>query len=161
MMDRRSYKSFIQWPNAFSRSPFFPECGQLKGVFLNTKLKLLHSCHNNSSLNKWYFKKIAWMFHVHKWIIATVKRYWKLIEWPWGQDKNLKFEIQEKSSYESLVKVVINFFFCSWKVYGLSPNAWVIGKIWTYEISDRIHYYSLCVCVCACAPACVSPLWHS
>lgn len=51
------------------------------------------------------------MFHVHKWIIATVKRYWKLIEWPWGQDKNLKFEIQEKSSYESLVKVVINFFF--------------------------------------------------
>lgn len=35
----------------------FPECKQQEGVykiFLNTEVKFLHSCHNNSLLNKCY-----------------------------------------------------------------------------------------------------------
>ena len=38
-----------------------------------------------------------------------MERDYKLIKWQQGQDENLKFEIQENSSYKPLVEVITWF----------------------------------------------------
>lgn len=150
-MDERPCKSLIQWNDFFfflalPAFHVFPEHGQLEGVykiFLDTKVKFLHSCHNNSSLNKLYLKKnLLEHFTSINESEQVLERYCKLIKWPQGQDENLKFEIQKHSSSESLVKVAI-WFDAPWEVYCLSPIAWVIdlSYAWDYESSARIYRY--------------------
>lgn len=90
----------------------FLNVGKLKGVyktFLNTKVKFLHSCHNNSSFKKMLLKKLLEHFTSINESEQAIERDYKLIKWQQGQDENLKFEIQENSSYKPLVEVITWF----------------------------------------------------
>lgn len=158
-MDGRSCKIFIQWSDFYFALPgfcVFLECGQLEGVykiFLNTKVKFLYSCHNNSSLNKWFFLKTAWIFHKHKWITLTLGKILQINQVTTGQDENLKSEIWNSREFQLWFPCQGgHLFFCSWEVYCLSPIAWVIGKgnAWAWKVLPGSTII-VCVCMVACS----------
>lgn len=64
---------------AFPGFCVFPECEQMKGIFLNTKVKFLHSCHSNSSLNKCYLKTARTFMSINE-SQQLLERHYKLIQ---------------------------------------------------------------------------------
>ena len=73
--------------------------GKLKGVyktFLNTKVKFLHICHNNSSFKNG-IKKTAWTFLKHKLIRAS---YGERLQINWVTRTGWKLEIWNPGEFQ-------------------------------------------------------------